>query len=77
MFLFGKLNRKGTIIFHLQNEIAATSISGPTHRIKEKDVESLFFLIMNAAKEISRQLCFTENGREEGVARMGQAFFLY
>ncbi len=52
-----------------QQVIAAISISGPTKRIKEKNVEQLIILIKAAAQEISRQLGFDGNKGENRAPR--------
>ncbi len=47
-------------------EIAAVSISGPTHRIKERNLEHLVAQVKTKAQKISRQLGFYEQRRMEG-----------
>ena len=44
------------IFNYSQKEIGAISISGPSHRMKEKKIEYLIHLIKGTARQISRQL---------------------
>lgn len=46
------------IFNYTQKEIGAISISGPTHRILEKDINALIALVKGTAQQISRQLGF-------------------
>lgn len=50
---------------HSRKTIAAISISGPTNRMKEKNLEKLISMIKNTAREISRQLGFNNEPRSE------------
>jgi DNA-binding IclR family transcriptional regulator len=58
---------------HSRKTIAAISISGPTNRMKEKNLEKLISLIKNTAREISRQLGFNEEPRSERPIPKGKA----
>ena len=47
-----------------QKIIGAISISGPAHRIHEKNLEDLISLVKSTAQKISRRLGFIENSPE-------------
>lgn len=52
------------IFNYSQREIGAISISGPTHRIVEKNLEDLIPLVKSTAHQISRHLGYNEHGEE-------------
>ena len=56
------------IFNYSKREIGAISISGPAHRIREKNLESLISRVMNAARGISRQLGFRGGDGERRTA---------
>lgn len=52
------------IFNYSQKEIGAISISGPTHRILEKNLKELIPLVKDTAQRISRQLGYNGQGEE-------------
>lgn len=50
---------------YTQKEIGAISVSGPTHRMRQKNLEFLIGQVKTAGQEISRRLGYSVNCRKE------------
>jgi DNA-binding IclR family transcriptional regulator len=56
------------IFNYSQKEIGAISISGPSHRMQEKNLEYLIALMKSTAQQISRRLGYNGGKPNQGVA---------